>query len=88
MDIKEVYKKAEDLLSKRMNNYSKILVKCWVYHCESRMRNNNPPYTYTQYITALPSSVPMDYVQYDLIDYSDIGTKEEVLGIIQKWWGV
>lgn len=86
MTIEEVRQQAEEMLSRRMNDYSKIEVKCWVYHSESRVRNGNPPFTFKNYSHCLGKDVPLDYIKWDLIDVSDIGGKEKAIEVVNRWY--
>ena len=86
MSIEEVYKQAKEMLSDKMCDMSKIEVKCWVYHSESRVRNGNPPFTFENYSHCLGSSVPLDYIKFDLIDVSDLGGKEAATEIVKRWY--
>ena len=86
MSIEEVRQQAEKMLSRRMNDYSKIEVKCWVYHSESRVRNGNEPFTFSNYSHCLGKDVPLDYIKWDLIDVSDIGGKEKAIEVVNRWY--
>lgn len=88
MNINEVRKKAEEMLSypHRMNDYSKIEVKCWLYHSESRVKNGNQPFKFENYSRRLDKHVPLNYIKYDLIDVSDIGGKEKAIEVVNRWF--
>lgn len=86
MSIEKVRQQAEEMLSHRMNDYSKIKVKCWAYHSESRIRNGNEPFTFENYSHCLGKDVPLDYIKWDLIDVSDIGGKEKAIEVVNRWY--
>lgn len=86
MNIESVKKSADAMLSSRMNDMSKIEVKCWVYHSESRVRNGNEPFTFENYSHCLGATVPIDYIKYDLINVEDLGGKENAIEIVKRWY--
>lgn len=49
MSIESVRKYAFQILSSRVNDMTKIEVKCWLYHSESRIKNGNEPFTFDNY---------------------------------------
>lgn len=86
MKLEEVYKQAEELLNERHHPMTKIEIKCWVYHSESRVRNNNEPFTFNNYTHCLDMHTYMTYINSGLIDCSDIGGKEEAQKVVQQWF--
>ena len=88
MNIEKVRKEAEEMLLERLHDYSKIEVKCWVYHSESRIRNGNEPFTFENYSYCLGKDVPLDYIKWDLIDVSDIGGKEKAIEVVIRWYSL
>lgn len=86
MSINEVHEIAQRMLSRRVNEMTKIEVKCWVYHSESRIKNNNEPFRFDDYSHCLGKQTYLDYIKYNLIDCSDIGGKENAINTVEKWF--
>lgn len=63
---------------------TKIMLKCWVNHSESRNRNGNKPFTFDNYTSHMRDKDYFEQVQLNIIDCSDIGGKEEVITYLKN----
>jgi hypothetical protein len=80
-EVKEIY---DRLYNSRINLYSKIELKAWLYHSESRVRNNHPPFDLNIYSHTMRALDLLDQVKVDMIDCSDLGGKEAVIEFLEK----
>ena len=87
MIIENVRKYAMEILSSRVNDMTKIEVKCWLYHSESRIKNGNEPFTFDNYSHCLGVAVLLDHIKFDLIDVTDLGGKDKAIEIVKRWYG-
>lgn len=87
LTIEKVRKQFKDAYNKRNNAMGKIRLKAWLYHAESRHRNGNPPFSFSNYTHADDKHMYLDYIRFDLIDCSDIGGKEKANEVVEKWFG-
>ncbi|PLS19001.1 hypothetical protein CVD28_00950 [Bacillus sp. M6-12] len=70
----------------RINDMTKIKLKCWLYHSESRNKNGNPPFLFENYVHALGKETYLDYIKFGLINCDDIGGKEKANEIVMNWF--
>jgi hypothetical protein len=61
---------------------TKIQLKAWKNHSESRHKNNNKPFTFDNYTTHLRDKDCLEQVKLDIIDCSDIGGKDTVISYL------
>lgn len=87
MTIEEVNEVANNMLTRRTNDMTKIQCKCWVYHSKSRIKNGNEPFTFSNYIHGLGKDFYLEYINFGFIDCHDIGGKEKAIEIVEKWFG-
>lgn len=87
MSMDEVNKIASAMLARRTNSMTKIQCKCWVYHSESRIKNNNEPFTFSNYIHRLGKDFYLEYIGFGFIDCDDIGGKEKAIEVVENWFG-
>jgi hypothetical protein len=86
MSINEVREIAENMLSSKTNDMTKIKIKCWLYHSESRTKNNNEPFTFDNYSHALGKQTYLDYIKFNLIDCNEIGGNEKAIQVVENWF--
>lgn len=60
----------------------KIQMKCWLNHSESRHKNNNKPFTFSNYINHMRISDYSQQVQLGMINVDDLGGKDRVLALL------
>lgn len=82
----EVSQEVQEIQESNCHPMTKITAKCWEYHSQSRLNNGNPPFTFSNYENALDKSSYLSHIEFGLIDYSTIGSKEEVVRIIENWF--
>ena len=87
MTIERVYETVNQMLSRRTNEMTKIQCKCWVYHSESRAKNGNEPFEFSNYIRGLDKHFYLDYIKYNFINCDDLGGKEKVVAVVERWFG-
>jgi hypothetical protein len=87
MDIKDVYKTVDTLLSRKTNDMTKIKIKCWVYHSKSRLKNGNEPFEFNDYIHGLGKDFYLEYIDFGFIDCDDLGGKDKAIEVVKKWFG-
>lgn len=83
MNIQEVYEHAEKMLARKTNTMTKIKLKCWIYHSESRVKNGNEPFPFTN---SLGKDFYIEYVNAGFIDCSDIGGRDKAIEAINIWF--
>lgn len=79
-DFEKMYKRA------KINDMFRIRLKAWLYHSESRHKNNNPPFDLEIFVRRMGLKEYSYYVNYGLIDCEDVGGKELALRTIAKWY--
>jgi len=79
-DVEKMYKRA------KINDMFRIRLKAWLYHSESRNKNNNPPFEFQTFVRAMGLREYSQYVTLGLIDCDDVGGKESALKTIAKWY--
>lgn len=87
LTIEQVREQFQTMYSKRNNDMGKIRLKAWLYHSESRHKNGNPPFTFSNYTHADDKHMYLDHIRFDLIDCTDIGGKEKAAETVEKWFG-
>ena len=58
---------------------TKLMLKCWINHSESRNRNGNKPFTFDNYTNHMDDRFYLEQVELNIVDCSDIGGKEEIV---------
>lgn len=61
------------------NTYDRIERKAWINYCESRNKNGNLPMNLDDYSFTMRTCDLHDQIVYDVIDISDLGTKDEMI---------
>ena len=79
-EVREEYNKLYD----KSNLNRKLMLKAWLYHSESRVKNNHSPFTFHNYSLAMRYIDLLNQVKLDIIDCSDIGGKEEIIAYLTK----
>ncbi|MCK9308819.1 MAG: hypothetical protein M0P99_00930 [Candidatus Cloacimonetes bacterium] len=79
-EVREEYNKLYD----KSNLNRKLMLKAWLYHSESRVKNNHSPFTLQNYSHAMRDIDLLDQVKIDILDCSDIGGKEEIIAYLTK----
>lgn len=59
--------------------YTKLQLKCWINHSESRHNNGNPPFTFGNYCVHMRDIDILEQVKLDMINCDDIGGKEAAI---------
>lgn len=79
-NVRKVYSQSYD------NSFwlTKVMLKCWLNHSESRNKNNNSPFTFDNYINHQDELGYIEQINLNIIDVSDLGTKEHVINMIKK----
>lgn len=70
----------------RINDMTKIKLKCWLYHSESRNKNGNPPFQFDHYVHALDKQFYLEFIEFGLIDCEDLGGKEKAKEIVTNYY--
>jgi hypothetical protein len=83
-NVRETYQEMYN--GKHVSPILKISLKAWLYHSESRHRNNNPPFQFDHYTHAIGKQTILEYIEFDLIDCEDLGGKEQVKEIVGNWY--
>lgn len=81
-----VHSKASQMLESKTSILTKLQVKCWVYHSESRVKNGHEPFSLFAFSHDLPKSFYVDYITLGLISCDDIGGKDHVLSYLEDWF--
>lgn len=84
--IEQVRTMYEDMYSKARHDLIKIQLKAWLYHAESRHKNGNPPFTFSNYTHAAGIHPYVDYIRFGLIDCEDIGGKEAAEQLVKNYY--
>ena len=63
---------------------TKIQLKAWLHHSESRTKNGNEPFTFENYSRHLRDADCLEQVKLNMIDCDDIGGKEEVIKYLEN----
>lgn len=64
--------------------FTKVQLKCWLHYAESRHKNNNLPFRFTDYCNVMNTHSYIEQVYYDVIDCSDLGGKNSVLQFLTE----
>lgn len=64
---------------------TKLELKCWINHSESRHRNNNPPFTFNNYIRHMGIREVLEQVELDMINCDDLGGKDTIIEFLKKY---
>lgn len=86
MVLEEVYAHANKLLSRDKGIMMAIKTKCWVYHSESRIKNGNPPFSFSEFNHRAEKGLYLDYINLNLIDCLDIGGREVAITSVHNWY--
>jgi hypothetical protein len=62
---------------------TKIMLKAWMNHSESRTKNNNPPFTFNNYVNHMSEVDYLEQVKLNIINVDDLGGKEEVIKYLE-----
>jgi len=57
---------------------TKLQLKAWLYHSESRNKNGNKPFEFYNYTEKMNDKYYLEQVKLNIIDCSDLGGKELV----------
>lgn len=63
---------------------TKIQLKCWLNHSESRNRNGNKPFSLSNYIRHINTSLCLEQVRLNLIDCEDIGGRDSIIQLLEN----
>jgi len=69
-----------------VNEMTKIKLKCWLQHSQSRVNNNNPPFEFETIARVLCKNDYLDRINYGMIDCNDLGGKEMAIEIVERWY--
>jgi hypothetical protein len=71
----------------RVNPITKVKLKCWINHSESRHRNNHEPYTFNTYQHCMRTCDLVEQINLNMIDISDLfdGDKDKLIEYIKCW---
>lgn len=87
LTIQSVREEFEQMNNGRhINDMTKIKLKCWLYHSESRNKNGNPPFLFSNYVHALGKQTYLEYIQFGLINCDDLGGKEKAKEVVENWF--
>lgn len=70
------------------NEITKLKMKCWLNHSESRHKNSNKPFTFLNYISHIRIRDILDHIKLDMIDCEDLGGKEYCISFLKKRMGL
>jgi len=70
----------------RVNDMTKIKLKCWLQHSESRVNNNNPPFKFKAIKKVLYKEDYLSRIKYGMIDCDDLGGKDKAIEIVERWY--
>lgn len=71
------------ILYDRSSLRNKLVLKCWMYHSESRNRNGNLPFDYYNYTMHLRNCDIKEQIELKMIDCEDIGGVEVALKVLE-----
>lgn len=80
-EVREEY----DSMYNIVNDLYKVKLKAWLHHSESRHKNGNKPFTFQNHSYKMPVSFYCDLISLDVIDVSDIGSKESIEEKLKRW---
>ncbi|MEC4565380.1 hypothetical protein L8C07_05435 [Paenibacillus sp. CMAA1739] len=63
---------------------TKVVLKCWLSHSESRNKNNNYPFSFENYTNHLSVRDYIEQIELDMIDCEDIGGKDTILAKLKE----
>lgn len=66
---------------------TKIMLKAWSFHSESRHKNGNQPFTFDNYTHHMRDKDYLEQVELNIIDCEDIGGKEETIKYLRSRMG-
>ena len=79
-EVRKEYNRSYD----RCNLNRKIMLKAWLYHSESRVKNNHHPFTLCVYSNTMEDQYLLEQVKFNMIDCSDLGGKAEIIEYLTK----
>lgn len=83
--IEEVRKSYEEMLNyEPISLYEIVELRAWLAHSESRHRNKNKPFSYSNYTRHMSVDFYIEQVKLGIVDVSDLGGKEAVLADLEK----
>jgi len=83
--IEKVREEYKELWEVYEHIYYRVALKAWLYHSESRNRNNNPPFTFSNYENHMEAWLFIEQIELGMINCEGIGTKEEVIEFLRNW---
>jgi hypothetical protein len=63
---------------------TRIMMKAWLNHSESRTKNGNPPFTFNNYVRYMNDADYLEQVKLNVFNVDDIGGKEEVVRFLEN----
>lgn len=86
LSMTEINETSKRILSWRVNDMTKIKLKCWIYYAESRIKNGNEPIDFDHFTSRFGKQIYLDYIEHNFIDCEDLGGKERAIEVVQKWF--
>lgn len=74
----------------KVNNMTKIKLKCWIAYCEyaEREENKENAIQFDAYCNIVSPFTYIGHIESGEINCDDIGGKEIAIGIVKEWFGI
>ena len=79
-NVRDQYKKSFE----GSHMMSRIMMKAWLNHSESRTKNGNPPFTFNNYVRHMDEADYLEQVMLNVFKVDDIGGKEEIVKYLEN----
>jgi hypothetical protein len=88
--VEDAKKDAEAMFAHRINDMTKIKLKCWIAYCEYARREENQKQAmqFDVYCNIVAPYTYMGHINSGEINCDDIGGKEAAILIVKTWFGI
>lgn len=70
----------------KVNDVTKLKLKCWLYYCEGRNEGGKDSLPFNQYLQMVSYTQLIEMIRGCVIDVSDLGGKDVALSKLSKWY--
>lgn len=87
--VEDAKKESESIYNK-VNDMTKIKLKCWIAYCEyaRREENEETAMKFEAYCNIVSPFTYIGHIESGEINCEDIGDKETAIAIVKKWFGL
>ena len=87
--VEDAKKESESIYNK-VNDMTKIKLKCWIAYCEyaRKEENKKTAMKFEVYCNIVSPCTYIGHIESGEINCDDIGGKEKAISIVKKWFGL